>query len=124
MIKKLIILLSSLFVLFLLSFIAWHYLLSIYEVKYNLLFDQDKMFMNRTYCISSIGYNAFGWEIGFRNLGTNVIIENGKELVDILDSEDRNKICFRPLSSGEFSIIVNSKYSLRPSKFNFIINEK
>jgi len=114
----------SIFIIFLLSFLIWHFFLSIYEVKYLYEFPGDKLRLNSEYYIECVGLNSLGWEIKYRDLENKFEIQNGVELIELLNSKLKNQFLFIPKRTGNFTLIASSKYSLNPTQFNFTIIDK
>ena len=108
-------------IVFLLSFIGWHFFLSIYEVKFELSAAQSDIYSNSEYSIKCVGLNSLGQEIRFRDLECNFHLNEGEELVQILSTEDSNHFMFEALKAGSISILANSKYALNPTKIKYTV---
>lgn len=121
---RILIYILSFFFFALVLFFCWHFLLSIYEVKYKTNFKSDVLVIDNEYFIKCVGLNSLGWEINYRNLNCNFNIISGDELIRIEKSKDKNEFIFIPKSAGKLVIQTNSQLSLNPSQFNLkIIND-
>ena len=110
-------------VFFLMSFIVWHFFISIYEVKYHVKFPSDHLTLNSDYYIQFVGLNSLGWEISFRDLEINIKLENEDKVIEILDSKRKNIFRFRTKRIGDFTFLASSKYSLNPTRFAFTVKK-
>lgn len=113
MVQKRLIIIISISSVIVLSFFVWHFIISIYEVRYVYDFHPNELSVNSEYCIDIVGINSLGWEIKYRNLDINFEIELGKENIEIF--EYQNKICFLTKNPGDFSILLFPVYSLNPT---------
>jgi hypothetical protein len=119
MAQKILTTIILLAIIFLVSFISWHFLFSIYEVKFNVSAVENKLNRNSEYNIECIGLNSFGWEIRYRDLECSYQFEEGQDLVEIL--RDSNHLIFKTKRKGSLTILANSKYALSPTIFKFIV---
>ena len=122
--SRILIIGSSLFLLIVVLFFCWHFFLSIYEVKFKHNFTDHQLLVDNTYQIKCVGLNSIGWEINYRNLACEFIISSGGDLIKIIDSPEENTFTFSTLSPGEVIIIINSKYSLNPTRYKLKTIEK
>ena len=124
MVKNSLTTLAIVFATLIILFFTWHYMLSIYEVRYKYNFNPNKISINKTYCIECVGINALGWELSFRDLYLNCKtlgeIESDKMQLKI----DKNKICFQINRIDDFELLFSSKYSLNPTKLVLSAIEK
>lgn len=102
-------------------FFSWHYLLSIYEVRYKTSFKNDSLTLNTSYSIKCLGLNSLGWELEFRDLKCNYKVISGNNYIKIDEITHKNEFVFTPHSSGLVVIQANSEFSLNPSKFKLNI---
>ncbi len=115
---------SSIFILIVILFFCWHFLFSIYEVKFKHNFPDKRLLVDNSYEIKCIGLNSIGWEITYRNLDCNFIVQSGSDLIKINNSKDANQFNFKTLATGELVIEVNSHYSFNPTRYKLIIAEQ
>ncbi len=108
-------------IVFLLSFIGWHFFLSIYEVKFELSAAQSDIYSNSEYSIKCVGLNSLGQDIRFRDLECNFQFKEGQELVELLRTEDSNHLLFKTIKAGRISILASSKYALNPTKLKYTV---
>ena len=113
--KKLLIWVFSILGVLLLSLLIWHFIFSIYEVKYVYKFDPSSLKVGEEYHVECIGLNSLGWEINYRDLHFEYKILAGKELIDQLNKLKRNILRIRFIKNGEVKIQLNSKYALNPT---------
>ena len=106
----------------LILFFSWHFLLSIYEVKYKTSFKTDSLTLNTSYKINCVGLNSLGWEIQFRDLKCNFKVISGNNIVKIEDTTHNNEFVFTPHSAGIVVIQADSEFSLNPSEFKLNIS--
>ena len=106
----------------LILFFSWHFLLSIYEVKYETNFKTDSLTLNTSYKINCVGLNSLGWEIQFRDLKCNFKVISGNNIVKIEDTTHNNEFVFTTLSAGIVDIKADSEFSLNPSEFKLNIS--
>lgn len=102
-------------------FLIWHFLLSIYEVKFIAKPEVVNLKQNQKFQIEAVALNSIGWEIRFRDLECEYQIVEGIELVEIKKSKN-NFFDILAKDIGEIKILANSKYSLNASfiKINVI----
>lgn len=106
----------------LILFLSWHFLLSIYEVRYNTSFKSDSLILNTSYKINCVGLNSLGWEIRFRDLNCIYKVISGNSIVNIEETTHPNEFVFTPHSTGIVVIQANSEFSLNPSEFTLNIS--
>ena len=116
-ISKKLTLLISIIALFIITFFSWHYLFSIYEVKFKYEFNPSELKTNQSYKICAVAINSLGWNLKFRELGLSHKIINGKNIVEISNIPEYNSINFKVLNFGEFILELNSKFSLNATRF-------
>ncbi len=109
--------------LFIVAFILFHYVLSIYETK----FEQDHRELYAdgisTVTIRAIAINAWGFKAPFRKGTTEYLIEEGFDKIDILRN-DREKgilILRSKLVTGKVVIRAIPEKSLLPTSFEIEI---
>ena len=112
----------SALILILLLFFCWHFLLSIYEVKYKTNFENDVLALNNEYFIKCVGLNSLGWEINYRDLKCDYTVISGIELIRVEKTKNNNEFIFVPHSAGKIVIQANSVLSLNPSEYKLICN--
>ena len=103
--------------IFLIIIFSFLYIFNVYEVTYSVIPRNLYADSKSTVTISIKPVNAFGWKTPFRNATANLIIKNGKELIDIL-SEDINKgilILRAKNKQGKIIVYIKSDYALLPS---------
>lgn len=122
--SKFVIIISSIIILVICLFLCWHFIFSIYEVKYKHNYPNEKLVIDNNYKIKCVGLNSFGWEIDYRDLGTTFTIITGSKLIKIDEISEQNQFSFSPIFAGEISIEVNSKFSLNPTLYKLQIVEK
>lgn len=118
------ILISSLFILVVISFFCWHFIFSIYEVKLKNNFSDKRLVVDNNYEINCVGLNSLGWEIKYRNLDCNFMVQVGSDLIKINNGKKENNFSFSTLASGELVIEVNSLFTLNPTRYKLIIDEQ
>lgn len=121
MVPKTLNVLVLLIIIIIFSFLIWHFFLSIYEVKYYP--PSEILVINTEYKIQSVGVNALGWEIKFRNLECNFVIDKEENKIEFLKSDYQNQALFLTKSAGEITIYADSKYSLNPTPLKFTITD-
>ena len=119
---RMLIYVISLSISALILFFSWHFLLSIYEVKYKTSFKTDSLTLNTSYKINCVGLNSLGWEIQFRDLKCNFKVISGNNIVKIEDTTHNNEFVFTPHSAGIVVIQADSEFSLNPSEFKLNIS--
>ncbi|MCW8849121.1 MAG: hypothetical protein OQJ81_04005 [Melioribacteraceae bacterium] len=102
-------------------FFCWHFLVSIYEVRYKTSFKSDALTLNNQYFIKCVGLNSLGWEINYRDLKCNFTVISGNELIRVGKTISKNEFIFIPLSAGQLIIQANSQLSLNPSEYKLEI---
>lgn len=114
----------SIFIVFslLALFFIWHFLLSIYEVKFILSPESGFLNKNQNYEIEAVALNSLGWEIRFRDLYCEYQILEGSDLIEV-KTTSQNKFKLIAKSVGKVNILANSKYSLNPSIIKLSIEE-
>lgn len=112
---KVTIILSLLLFIFLIFFI-WYFYFNIYEVEFASDFSPPELELNKIYKIQSIGINALGMRLKFRDTDLTYRIEKGDSLIKIHSSSDKNSLIFSLVDYGEIEILIDSKFSLNPSK--------
>jgi hypothetical protein len=121
---KIVIYILSVFLFVVILFFWWHFLLSIYEVRYKTNFNNDVLSLNNQYSIKCVGLNSLGWEINYRDLKCNFTIISGNDFIRVEKTKNKNEFIFIPHSSGKLIIQTNSEFSLNPSEYHLeIFNE-
>jgi len=118
---KILIYSLSVFIFAILMFFCWHFLVSIYEVRYKTSFKSDALTLNNQYFIKCVGLNSLGWEINYRDLKCNFTVISGNELIRVGKTISKNEFIFIPLSAGQLIIQANSQLSLNPSEYKLEI---
>jgi len=103
------------------SFFIWHFVFSIYEVKYKFGSDPDNLKLNKVYSIKGFGLNALGWEMNFRELHMTAEIEDNNYNIKLITTSEKNQVVFETLKTGIFTVLINSKYSISQSRLEFRI---
>ena len=107
--------------LFIISFIVWHFLLSIYEVKFETSYNTSSLKPNSTLTIKTIGINSLGWELPFRTIKSKVEIVEGRDLIQL--TKESNSIIIKTLDKeGEFTLKIIPVLSFSSSVFKFKIS--
>ena len=120
--KNFLISLIVLVLLFVISFLIWHFFLSIYEVKYKSIPDTLNVKCNSEIRIKIIGINSFGWELPFRKIKSKVEVLKGSDLIEL--SEEKNKIIIKTLSEeGEVLIKIKPELALSATEFLFLVKK-
>lgn len=118
---RILIYILSVFSIIVILFFSWHFLISIYEVKYKTNFKNDILVVNNKYSIKCVGLNSLGWEIDFRDLKCSFKVNSGNELIRVEQTKNRNEFIFIPFSPGQLVIQSNSELSLNPSEYKLKI---
>ena len=124
---KLQVVVALFFITFILIFLIYHFVFSIYEVTY-------KTGSNRIYAdnesvveINAIPVNSFGVRAPFRKVYAGFIIKEGAELVEVIKKdEETGKIILKSKAKTGIVIIhINSKYAILPTEIqiNIIPNQ-
>ncbi len=120
--KKYLAIAITLILLFIASFFIWHFLLSIYEVKFEALVNTSVIKPGSKLTIKTIGINSFGWELRFRTIKSKVEIIEGKDLIKL--SQIGNSIIIKILDKeGNFTVKIFPNLSLNPTEFKFHIEK-
>jgi len=105
------------------GFSTYYYIFSIYEVTYRIT--PDKLYADNTstLIIEAIPINSLGWRAPFRKSHARFTLNEGKDLIVIVLSDDDNGILKLRAKekSGKVSITVRSIYSLLSSTIEVII---
>ena len=104
------------------SYLSWHYLLSIYEVKYVYNFTPSSIRVDHIYKIKAMAKNSLGWNLTFRNSDINLTVIKGHSLVKIIKDSNDNIVSFSVLGKGEIDLEINSKYALNPTRIKLKSN--
>ena len=124
MLKSILIPILILVLVIALSLVVWHLFFSIYEVKYSLNFSSNSIKTNSKYVIESYGLNSFGQKLGWRKINNSIEILEGEEFVkEILASEQNQIILLTNSNTGKIIIKVDSKFSLKPAIFTFLVED-
>ena len=121
---RIVIYILSVFLFTVILFFCWHFLLSIYEVRYKTNFNNDLIAINNQYSIKCVGLNSLGWEIDFRDLKCSFTVISGNELIRFEKTKNKNEFIFSPHFVGLLIIQSYSEFSLNPSEFKLkILND-
>jgi hypothetical protein len=110
-------------IVFIAGFSAYHYIFSIYEVTYKVTPDKLYADNNSTLIIEAVPVNALGWKAPFRKSYSEFTISEGKDLVEIIFSNNNSGILKLRAKekSGKVSVTIKTKYSLLPSTIEIVI---
>lgn len=97
-----------------LAFVAWHFLLSIYEVRYVYDFDPQKLIPNQEYIIKCEGINSFGGVVQWRELGFTIDIKKGEDNI-VYKFKSPNQYHFKIITKGNGAIELGSKFAINPT---------
>jgi len=106
-----------------LVFLIWQFIFSIYEVKYEYNFMHNTLEKDTEYLIECVGVNFLGWAIKYRDFECKYKIEEGSDLIVILNSDNNNNFYFKTLDKGILIMRIFSKYSLNPTKIKLSIEK-
>ncbi len=123
MFSKILVFFLSTIAVLILVFFAWHYFLSIYEVRIIVSQNSDEIKVGDCLSIKAIPVNSFAWALNFRNTKIKLKILNGKSLIQKVENSDKNCIKVLAIKKGNISLVVNTDFSLRSTKLNFTIVE-
>lgn len=94
----------------------WHYLLSIYEIKFIYDFNPSEIRINQNYYVKATAKNSYGWDLNFRNTDLTLNVIKGGSLINIKNDSISNCVSFRVIKGGEIELELNSKYSLNQTR--------
>lgn len=124
MLKSILIPILILVLVIALSLVVWHFFFSIYEVKYSLNFSNNSIKTNSKFVIESYGLNSLGQKLGWRKINNSVKILEGDEFVkEILVSKQNQIIILTNSNTGKIILKVESKFSLNPAIFTFLVED-
>lgn len=124
MLKSILIPILILVLVIALSLVVWHLFFSIYEVKYSLNFSNNSIKTNSKFVIESYGLNSLGQKLGWRKINNSVKILEGDEFVkEILVSKQNQIIILTNSNTGKIILKVESKFSLNPAIFTFLVED-
>ena len=120
MVTKTLVALFTIVLIFLLSFFVWHFLFSIYEVKYKPSINEKELKCNSEISIQTVGINFFGWELPFRKIKSQIKIIEGNDLIKLTQKD--NFVIIKTLNrEGKCIIKILPEFSLNPTEFIFRI---
>lgn len=118
--KKYLAIVTTLILLVIISFVVWHFLLSIYEVKFETSNDASILKPNSTLTIKTIGVNSLGWELPFRTIKSKIEIIEGKDLIKL--SQMGNSVIIKTLDKeGNFAVKIYPNLSFNPTVLEYRI---
>jgi len=107
-------------VLFVTIYIVWYFFFNIYEVSFFIEPKKEKYHAGEQLLITLYPLNSFGKLIKKREVAIEFEILDGDSLLET-EIIDKNKLKIKFLSNGNVKIRCDSKYSLKPTIFNFSV---
>ncbi len=124
MFKKIVIIISGIIGLAVVIFFVWHFLLSIYEVKFYNNFPDKNLEANSKYYLLCSGINSFGWRLNWRDINPSINILEGDSLVEIKKVSNNKYEFLTGEGEGSFTFEISSAFSLNPTRFTLHIIQK
>jgi hypothetical protein len=120
--KRMIILLTAVGAIFI-GFLLHNYVFSIYETVFHQTGDRLYPDGRSKISITAVPINALGLKALFRSANTQFTIEEGADLVDVIENDEAKGVITiqAKMLSGKVVIYARPKYALFPTRFEIVI---